>query len=376
MTVIWFALPGVLLWAVVMALPWQPWRVRERLEASADPAADLSDVTALVPARNEAEHIARTLRGLQEQGVGLGVILIDDESSDSTRAQATGLNYDNLHILEGRPPEPGWSGKLWALHQGFDRVRTKYVLLLDADIRLEPGVIPALKRVMQARDARLVSLLARLHMQSFWEKLLLPAFVYFFRLLYPFHLSNAGAQQVAAAAGGCVLLHADSLRQAGGFAAIKGELIDDCALARQFRNAGLGTWVGLSHAAISQRRYINPAEIRNMVARTAYTQLRHSPWLLLLCSAALLCACVLPVLCLLVPDTPTRLAGLTALGLMAGSYMPTLRYYRLNPLWALTFPLAGALYLMMTWDSAWRHWSGVGASWKNRSYQPARARGR
>ena len=191
MTALWLALPGVVLWAAVVALPWQPWRTRERLEAN----ADLSDVTVLMPARNEAAHVAQTLRRLQEQGTSLNIILIDDESSDATVARADGLQLDNLEIISGKPPATGWSGKLWALHQGICRVNTAYTLLLDADIRLQPGVIPALKRVMQKRDARLVSLLARLRMQSLWEKLLIPAFVYFFKLLYPFHLSNTGNRQ-------------------------------------------------------------------------------------------------------------------------------------------------------------------------------------
>jgi len=221
---------------------------------------------------------------------------------------------------------------------------------------------------MQEHDLHLVSLLAFLRMESFWEKLLMPAFVYFFKLLYPFHLSNTGSRMVAAAAGGCVLLRTASLARAGGFEAIKGSLIDDCALARRFRNAGLAIWIGLSHSARSGRSYDGLAGIWNMIARTAYTQLRHSFILLVLCTALLTAGFVLPPAGLFSADPAVRSLGLAAILLMAAGYLPTLRYYGMNPAWCAAFPLAGALYLLMTWSSAWRYWTGTGAGWKERSY--------
>jgi len=364
----WLVIPGVILWTGILALPWQPWRNRETLEADGNTDADLSGVTVLIPARNEADVIAETLLSLASQGRNLRIILVDDQSTDATVAQADALNLENLAIINGRPLEPGWSGKLWALQQGLAQVKTKLTLLLDADIRLEPGTIPALQARMRKHDLHLVSLLAFLRMDSFWEKLLMPAFVYFFKLLYPFHLSNTGSKAVAAAAGGCILLRTASLEQAGGFKAIKNSLIDDCALARQFRHAGLATWIGLSHSARSRRRYDGLSSIWNMVARTAYTQLRYSVVLLLVCSALLTAGFVLPAAGLFYADPVTRILAVTAIFLMAASFLPTLRYYDIHPVWCAGLPLAGALYLLMTWSSAWRYWTGSGADWKQRRY--------
>lgn len=365
---LWLVIPGVCLWAGILALPWQPWRNRETLEAGNDKDADLSGITVLIPARNEADVIAATLRSVASQGRGLNIVLVNDRSTDATLAEADLLRLENLSIINGRSLQAGWSGKLWALHQGLPFVKTDTILLLDADISLEPGILCALKAKMQENDLHLVSLLAFLRMQSCWEKLMMPAFVYFFKLLYPFHLSNTGSKRVAAAAGGCVLLRASSLAQTGGFEAIKGKLIDDCALARSFRNAGLATWVGLSHSVRSQRSYDGLAGIRDMIARTAYTQLQHSPLLLGLCTLLMVAGFVLPLAGLFSADPAIRLLGGAGFALMALSYLPTLRYYGISPVWCAAFPFAGALYLLMTWDSAWRHWHGAGAIWKQRSY--------
>ena len=366
---VWIVLPGVILWAVILALPWQPWRNRETLEADNDGGnADLSGVTVLIPARNEAGVIAGTLRSVASQGRDLRIALVDDQSEDGTAAEAERLKLDNLTIVNGRPLEPGWSGKLWALHQGLPYVQTETILLLDADIRLEPGAIAALRARMREHDLHLVSLLAFMRVESFWEKLLMPAFVYFFKLLYPFRLSNSGSAAVAAAAGGCVLLRTASLARAGGFESIKGELIDDCALARRFRNAGLATWIGLSRSAQSRRGHDGLAGIWDTIARTAYTQLRHSFILLALCTILLTAGFVLPPAGLFSADPAVRAAAIAGVLLMAASYLPTLRYYRMSPVWCAAFPLAGALYLLMTWSSAWRYWTGAGAHWKQRSY--------
>ena len=365
---VWLMVPGVALWAGILALPWRPWRNRETLESGHDDNADLSDVTVLIPARNEAELIAETLSAAATQGRAHSIVLIDDQSEDATVAEANRPGLKNLSIVNGGALEPGWSGKLWALQQGLPLVKTDLILLLDADIRLEPGTIAALRGRLREHDLQLVSLLARLRMESFWEKLLMPAFVYFFKLLYPFNLSNNGSRAVAAAAGGCILLRASALAQAGGFEAIKGRLIDDCALARRFRDNNLATWVGQTRSAQSRRRYESLTSIWNMVARTAFTQLRHSLMLLLLCSTALAAGFVAPLAGLFSADPAMRIAALAGLLLMAASYLPTLRYYGIHPAWCATFPLAGALYLLMTWSSVWRHWSGAGAGWKQRAY--------
>ncbi len=368
---LWLAIPGVIIWSGILSLPWQPWRIREKLETTATQDADLSDITVLIPARNEAGVIAETLRCVAAQGRDLRIILVDDQSGDATAAEAKRLNLDNLTIIDGRPLEPGWSGKLWALHQGLASADTDHILLLDADIRLQPGTVAALKARMREHGLHLVSLLAFLRMDSFWEKLLMPAFVFFFKLLYPFHLSNNGSKAVAAAAGGCILLRRAALEQSGGFRAIRDSLIDDCALARQFRDAGFSTWTGLTHSALSQRSYEGLADIWNMVARTAYTQLRHSIVLLLLCTGLMTAAFVLPVAGLFSAAAATSLLAVSSLFLMVVSFMPTLRYYGIHPLWCAGLPLAGALYLLMTWTSAWRCWTGAGAHWKQRSYAGA-----
>jgi glycosyltransferase involved in cell wall biosynthesis len=298
----------------VLLLPWQPYRTRERLEPAGDAPEDLSDVTVLVPARDEAGVVGATLTALARQGPNLRVVVIDDESKDGTapiceelRVQlgssscgsgfsrdsggsgfsrdsgGSGFSRDSaapfalaIDVVKGRPLPPGWGGKLWALEQGREHVTTRFALLLDADIELAPAVVPALLRKARERNAKVVSVMARLCTLGFWEKLLVPPFVFFFKLLYPFALANAPGTRNAAAAGGCLLVATDTLADIGGFAAIRGALIDDCTLAARIKAKGHGTWLGLSHGVVSQRRYVRLAEFWRMVSRTAFTQLKYS----------------------------------------------------------------------------------------------------
>jgi hopene-associated glycosyltransferase HpnB len=364
----WFALPGCLIWIAILVLPWRPWSARESLDGDTSLPDDLDDVTVLIPARNEQDCIARTLRSVAAQGRGHRIILIDDQSTDATVAEAAGLNLAGLRILPGQTLPPGWTGKLWALEQGRREAATDYLLLLDADIELLPGTLPALRAKLRSEGRQLVSLMAFLRMQNFWEKLLMPAFIYFFKLLYPFHLSNSGSRFTAAAAGGCILIESRALAAAGGFAAIRGALIDDCRLARCIRDAGGSTWIGLTHSARSHRRYENLGVIWDMVARTAYTQLHYSPWLLGLCTLLMAATFLLPVAVLFTANPAAIAAGAAALGLMWISYLPTLKYYNLYPAWGLALPAVGALYLLMTWSSARRYWKGSSAVWKDRVY--------
>ncbi|MGI9229496.1 MAG: glycosyltransferase [Gammaproteobacteria bacterium] len=366
---LWLALPGAIIWAAIVLSPWQPWRTRERLDATrGGDAVDLSDITILIPARNEADCLATTLTAVAQQGRGLRIVLIDDASDDATVAVAEGAGVANLEIIRSRPLPDGWSGKTWALQQGLEMVGSDKILLLDADIQLLPGTLAAMRHKMQQDDLQLLSLMALLRTRSRWEKLLIPAFVYFFKLLYPFRLANSCHPLIAAAAGGCVLLQRRALQDIGGFAAIRDAIIDDCTLARQIKNAGYRTWIGLTRSAVSLRAYDDPAGIRAMVTRTAFTQLRFSVVLLLLCTLLMLGAFVLPLLSLaLAPQVPAGLGGM-ALLLMLLSYVPIVHYYRLAPLWVLGLPLAGVLYLAMTWDSAWRYRRGISASWKGRDY--------
>lgn len=367
MTVLWLALPGLCIWAAILCLPWRPWSTREFLDADPGAAqADLGALTILIPARNEAGLIEDTLRAAAAQGSGHRLLVIDDQSTDGTGERAMALGLPGTEVLPGAPLPEGWTGKLWALEQGRRRATTPLVLLLDADIELCPGTVAALVRKMSEEDLGLVSLMARLRMENAWERLLMPAFIYFFKLLYPFGLSNARGTPIAAAAGGCILVKREALEKIGGFSAVRGELIDDCALARAVKRAGYGTWIGLTHSAVSRRPYPGVRSIWDMVARTAYTQLRHSPLLLALCTVLMVCAFVLPVIALFVPGAAA--AGILALLLMAAGYVPTLRFYELGIGWAAAMPVAGALFLLMTWGSAVRHWQGAGALWKDRSY--------
>ncbi|HYW93808.1 MAG TPA: glycosyltransferase [Gammaproteobacteria bacterium] len=360
------ALPGCLMWLGVLLVPWQPWRVRERLEA--DPGApepSLDDVTVLIPARDEADVIGETLAGLGEQAPGARVVVIDDGSSDGTAARARAAGAE---VITGSPLPEGWAGKLWALEQGRRTVDTPLILLLDADIRLRPGTLAAMRARLRRERLQLVSLMAELRMHSPWERMLLPAFVFFFRLLYPFGLANDPRRRTAAAAGGCLLLEAAALDRAGGFASLRGAIIDDCSLARRIKAAGGRTWVGLSHAAISLRRYERLSAIRDMVARSAYTQLRYSALLLALCTVLMVAAFWLPLAALAGP-APARSVALVSLAAMATAYLPTLRFYRLPAWWCLALPVIGGCFLAMTWISALRYWRGERSRWKGRVYQ-------
>lgn len=361
---------GLFIWLIVLALPWRPWSTRERLEpAPVDATADFSDVTVLIPARDEAAVIGRTIAGLAAQGTGMRTILIDDQSTDDTAVVALDSGLEGLEVLSGAPLPPNWSGKLWALEQGRRLARTDLILLLDADIALAPGTLQSLRARMRDPDLGLASVMASLRMEGFWERMLLPAFIYFFKLLYPFHLANSASPLVAAAAGGCILIRRKALEDIGGFSSLREAMIDDCALARRVKRLGYRTWVGLSHAARSVRPYPGLAPIWDMVARNAYTQLRYSPVWLAVCSALMAAAFVAPVVSLAGPSIGARLAAVAALVAMMSSYLPTLRYFGLPAAQAITLPAVGVLYLAMTWTSALRYWRGERSRWKGRSYR-------
>jgi len=359
---------GLLIWSAVLLLPWQPWRLRETLEPVAGSAPDLSSVTALVPARNEADNLGRTLSALVAQGPGLHVIVVDDQSDDDTAAVARRYAAHGVSVVSGRPLPAGWTGKLWALEQAAAHADTPRLLLLDADIELRPGMVAALLQHLERDERALVSVMAWLRMDSFWERLLMPAFVWFFRLLYPFALANRPGSRTAAAAGGCMLLRRDWLAAIGGFRAVRGALIDDCTLAGRIKRAGGNVWVGLTHGALSRRAFPRLADVSRMVSRTAFAQLRHSRLLLLLCAVLMLAAFPAPWLGLFWSDPVPRAAGAVAVGLSLALYTPILRFYRLSPAWAIGLPIAGCLYLAMTLASAWRHARGRGAHWRGREY--------
>ena len=364
-----WALSAALVWVAILLLPWRPWGTSEQISAAAPGSAGgLGDVTALVPARNEAACIVDTLPRLAAQGDLARIILIDDESDDGTGELASRLGIRQLTVLAGKQPPPGWSGKLWALEQGLGDVSTRYVLLMDADIALAPGILDALLGKLEREQRDMVSVMAALSMRRWFEKLLIPPFIYFFKMLYPFALANGTTRWVAAAAGGCILIKTDTLRSLGGFAALRDALIDDCTLARAVKQRGGRTWLGLSRDVSAARPYDSITTVWNMVARTAFTQLRYSTSLLLLCTAMLVLCFVVPVLGLFGAESSTRAAAAVACLAMMGSYLPILRYYQRNWLWAPTLPLAATLYLAMTWTSALRYFRGERSRWKNRSY--------
>jgi len=361
-------------WLCVLVLPYQPHRVRERLEADADSSDDLGSVTAIIPARDEAELIGRTIAALLSQGRGLAVVVVDDQSSDDTRGAAARAATPNisLRVVDGRPLPDGWAGKLWALEQGLAVADRAYVLLLDADIELAPRTVPALLEKLRERDATLVSLMAELNSETFWERLLSPAFVFFFKLLYPFARSNDATKATAAAAGGCMLVRADALREIGGFAAIRGALIDDCTLAAALKRHRPPIWIGMTHSVRSLRAYATLGDFWSMVARSAFTQLRYSAWWLLLATALMVVTLLMPIVGVVVgvatADLRLTLTAGAAWLALAAAYWPVVTFYRLPVAAAATLPLAAALFLAMTWSSAIGYWRGTRARWKARDY--------
>jgi len=368
----YLAVSAAILWFIILLLPWFPWRTREILDVS-HPFEDysLEDVTVVIPARNEADVIATTLRALSFQGEDLKVVLVNDSSCDGTSEAAKNTGYKDLVVIDGTALPAGWSGKLWAQEQGIQHVTTLLTLLLDADIELAPGVITTLVEQKKNRNVEFVSLMASPHLANFWENALMPAFIHFFKMLYPFHLANNRKSRVAAAAGGCILMETGLFKEIGGLSVIRDAIIDDCTLAKTVKSKGYTTWTGLSHSVKSRRPYKSLGEIWDMVARTAFTQLYYSAGLLLFCTLLMTLLYIVPVAGALLGDTQEiRLVSLLALILMGISYLPTLLFYRRNLLWVLSLPVVAGLYLGMTWTSAIRYWRGERSRWKGRIYTP------
>lgn len=354
------------LWLAVLALPWQPWRCRERIEPRHDRAPPRADFSVLVPARNEAMVLADTLAALAAAAPHAAVFVINDESTDATAEIARASPIAQLAVIAGTPPPPGWTGKLWALQQGLERVTTPWVLLLDADIHIEPGLIADLQRKADAGYA-LVSVCAEPCWQGWAARWLLPAFIHFFKLLYPFHLVNHGSARFAAAAGGVVLADCAVLRAIGAFTAWRSAIIDDCTLAAHAKRARYRCWIGLTHGARSLRAE-SLAGIVQMVARTAFVQLRESWWRLCAATALMLLAFALPVACALLAHGVARWLGVLGWAALAIAYLPTLRYYRRHPLAAIVVPAAAIGFLAMTWYAALRALRGTRSVWKDRRY--------
>jgi len=381
------AIIALLAWVYLLLLHGRFWLCSERLPLS--PASDLPRwpaVTAVVPARNEEETIAATVESLLHQDYPrpLSVVLVDDRSTDATRQRAAALageNVSRLTILAGEPLPAGWSGKLWALQQGIahatqENPATEFFLLCDADIVHTPDTLRALVGKAESDRRDLVSLMAKLNCETAWERLLIPAFVFFFQMLYPFPRANDPRSGTAAAAGGCVLISRAALEGIGGIGAIRGALIDDCTLAREVKRSGGRLWVGLAEGTRSLRAYGRLEPIWMMVTRSAFTQLRYSALIVLGTVLGMALVFLAPPLLLLgaliQDDARTAALALLTCLLMSAAYLPTIRYYQQRAALALSLPLASLLYLAMTIDSARRHWWGSGSRWKGRDYGPRR----
>lgn len=365
------ALIGVGIWFIILFLPWRPWSTRERLETAGDLKRDLSNVTVLIPARNEEDVIGRTLKSLNDQGKNLAVVLIDDQSTDRTAEVAKSACSQSLRIISGTELPAGWAGKLWALEQGRVHAKTPLLLLLDADIEIVPGALSALIQKMESEKLDFVSLMAELKMEHFWEKLLIPSFIYFFKLMYPFSWANDPRKKFGAAAGGCVLIKASILDQLGGFSCIQSAIIDDCSLAKKVKSIGAKTFLGLTHSVKSHRNYTDLKTIWDMVARSAFTQLMYSNLLLIAVTLIMISMFISPLVVGILGigdlgDHPLIiLAGFLA---MMATYVPTLKFYRRSWAWSVTMPIIGSLYIAMTWTSAIRYWMGKRSIWKGRVY--------
>jgi len=374
-------------WVYLVAAHGGYWRTSQRLpRVSGEPDA-WPDVVAVVPARNEAAMLPVTLPALLGQdypGV-LAVIVVDDGSSDGTGEVAAGIAAKAgrpLRVISGTPPPDGerWAGKVWAMAQGLRAAGpSDYVVFTDADIAWEtPDTLRRLVAAAEGDDRDLVSQMALLRTATGWERVVVPAFVYFFAQLYPFRRVNVPGSRTAAAAGGCMLVRRGALDKAGGLAPIRGALIDDVALGRLIKSQRGRTWLGLSRQVVSVRPYPGLASLWQMVARSAYTQLRYSPAVLAGTLAGLLFLYALPaagaitgLVAVLAGGAGTAAlalgAGLAGWALMSLSYLPMLRLYRLSPLRAPGLPLIALLYGAMTADSARRHYAGRGAEWRGRT---------
>jgi len=367
------------LWVYLIAARGRFWMAAVRDQARTPDPAQPPPVTAVIPARNEADFIAASVGSLLKQDYAgpLAVIVVDDDSSDGTadKARAAAGSERPLMVLSGEGPPPGWTGKLWSLQRGVDAAGRhspppEYILLTDADIVHAPDSVSSLVARARAGGTVLTSLMAKLRCESLAERSHVPAFVYFFEMLFPFRRVNRPDAATAAAAGGCMLVRADALRAIGGIASVRNALIDDCALARKLKSVG-PIWLGLTDRVSSLRPYAGFAEVRQMVSRSAYAQLGYSPWLLAATTAGMALVFLAPPLLAVFADGLARWLGLTAWLLMALSFQPMLRFYRLSPLWGAALPGIAFLYMLYTLDSAYRHMRRRGGEWKGRVHANA-----
>jgi hopene-associated glycosyltransferase HpnB len=386
---------SLVIWIGLLCFWGQFWRTDQRLTEVGRELPDVESypsVFAVVPARNEAALLPVTLRSLltQDYPGAFSVILVDDYSTDNTATVAQQVAKDlnkswQLKIITGAPLPAGWTGKLWAMEQGVRHAQNltpppDYLLFTDADIEHDSGNLRRLVAKAQQDNLDLVSLMVLLRCQEFWERFLIPAFVFFFQKLYPFRWVNDPTNPTAAAAGGCILMRREALNQIGGIQVVRQALIDDCALAQAVKSSdrsenpeiGGGIWLGLTSSTRSLRPYPSLETIWEMVARTAYTQLNYSPLLLLGTLIGMTLVYLIPPLAAIwggfTGNWWVAIAGLSGWLLMTLAYLPTVRFYNCSPGFAFSLPAIAFLYTLMTLDSALRHWQGRGGAWKGRVY--------
>lgn len=369
------------IWVYLFFLRGRFWLERPQSAPVAAPDSWPS-VTVIVPARDEAETIDAALESLcaQDYPGPFSILLVDDDSRDATSAQAGAVaarHRDRLTILTGTALPPGWTGKLWAQQQGIAAAErrgdpSRYWFLTDADIVHAPDHLRELVARAESGNLALVSAMAKLNCVSWPEKALIPAYIFFFMMIYPFAYVRDPGHLLAAAAGGAMLVKRQSLKAAGGLAKLRDAIIDDCALARALKPQG-GIFLGLTEKASSLRAYRRWGEIRDLIARSAFAQLRYSLAFLGLAALGMIATYLAPVLLTFLPDPILRWFGLAAWAMMAFAYLPILAFYRQAPLWALALPGIAAFYLWATFASARRHVSGQGGQWKGRAQAAASA---
>ncbi len=373
------AIVTLLIWVYLVLFHGGFWRTGRHLIANHSVAT--GRIAAIVPARNEAEVVGRCIASLlaQSGSHSLHIYLVDDGSTDATvrvaqKAAEDSGKSSSLTILEAGPPPSGWSGKLWAVQQGITQAQKEqpdFFLLTDADIEHASLSIATLAGIAESGGYDLASYMVKLYCQSQAERLLVPAFVFFFFKIYPPEWIADRRRKTAGAAGGCILLRPEALERAGGIEAIRNEIIDDCALALRVKSSGGRVWLGLTELAASIRPYGTFSEIGRMISRSAFNQLHHSALMLLLATIGLIATYLAPPL-LLLSGRPLAVAlGTAAWLLMMIAYIPMLRFYRLNPAWALLLPLVAVFYMGATLHSAFKFWMGRGGEWKGRIQDPA-----
>jgi hopene-associated glycosyltransferase HpnB len=377
---------SLLIWAYLVLARGGFWRIYpaappEKNLGNTDPVR----IAVIIPARDEADVVGRAVRSLLQQTGqdAIHIFLVDDASTDATAQEARNAaiaerQAQNLTVVSGDPLPAGWSGKLWAMQQGIEHADDSapdFYLFTDADIEHAPDSVSTLVSIAQAGPHDMASFMVKLHCQSVAEKLLIPAFVYFFFKLYPPAWIANPRRFEAGAAGGCILIRPTALAKAGSIEAIRQEVIDDCSLAARVKRNGGRLWLGASATTRSIRPYGGFSGIGRMISRSAFSQLRHSNILLVLSMVGMAATYLLPPALVFAGHriVPAALGGAAWL-LMVLSYLPVLRLYRLNPLWALALPVAAVFYVGATFHSAWKYWMGRGGEWKGRIQDPKESR--